>query len=145
MSYGIKVRATGLQDVQAYLGKTVARAKDLDPPLKKGGNIMLRSIDQNFKVAGRPKMWKPLSTAYGVRKLKSGYSPLPLTRTGQLRRSITFRVRGRKLSVGTSVPYAPYHQFGTRRMPSRPYLIFQNEDIRRIEQLIVQHIVKGGV
>ena len=143
--YVIKLRAEGIGKVQAYLGKTVARAKDLRAPLMKGGNVMLRSVDQNFKSAGRPNMWKPLSRVYGIRKIKQGYSPLPLTKTGQLRRSITFRVAQKKLSIGTSVPYARYHQFGTRSLPSRPYLVFQREDLRRIETLIVQHIVKGGV
>lgn len=47
-------------------------------------------------------------------------------RTGRLRSSITHRVerRGRVVvgTVGTDVHYAPYLEFGTRRMRARPYL-----------------------
>ena len=57
-------------------------------------------------------------------------SPL-LIRTGRLYRSLT-QEGGENISIwdpetltlllGTAVPYAPYHQFGTRTMPARPIL-----------------------
>jgi HK97 gp10 family phage protein len=44
--------------------------------------------------------------------------------TGRLRASITHRVeRGRHVAyVGTNVEYAPYVEFGTRKMRAQPFL-----------------------
>lgn len=44
-------------------------------------------------------------------------------RTGRLRASIhTGKIRERVYYVGTNVEYAPFVEFGTRKMQARPYL-----------------------
>ena len=42
--------------------------------------------------------------------------------TGRLRSSITHKVEGLLGEVGTNVHYAPYVEFGTRKMKAQPYL-----------------------
>ena len=42
--------------------------------------------------------------------------------TGELRRSIGYRVSGNKLTVGASAKHAPYVEHGTGRGPPRPFL-----------------------
>ena len=57
-------------------------------------------------------------------------SPL-LVRTGALLRSLTVRgaaghverLEAQSLAIGTSLPYALFHQTGTRRMPARPIIV----------------------
>ena len=142
---GIVIRHSGFDSVIAVFKNGAKRADDVAPALRRGGNVMLKSVHNNFIEAGRPIPWRPLSPAYAVRKARQGYSILPLTRTGLLRRSIAFRVRNNSLKIGTSVTYAPYHQFGTSRMPARPYLIFQDDDIVKINRLVTDHITKGKV
>lgn len=42
--------------------------------------------------------------------------------TGNLRGSITHKVRENKVVVGTNVEYAPYVEFGTYKAKAQPYL-----------------------
>lgn len=48
--------------------------------------------------------------------------------TGQLHQSIAYEVIGDTLFVGTSKTYGAYHQFGTSKMPARPFLGLSFED-----------------
>ena len=111
--------------------------------------LMDRSIDRNFASSGRPKHWKPLARVTLMQKLKAGYSLMPLIRSGArgLQGSISSRTRNNKLAIGTSIAYGRIHQFGgfagrNRRVfiPARPYLVFQEEDLKRIEILIARYL-----
>jgi HK97 gp10 family phage protein len=42
--------------------------------------------------------------------------------SGRLRDSITFKVSGDEVRVGTNVEYAPYLEYGTYKTDQRPYL-----------------------
>ena len=48
--------------------------------------------------------------------------------TGQLHQSIAYDVAGDTLFVGTSKAYGAYHQFGTSKMPARPFLGLSAQD-----------------
>lgn len=137
----IEVTQDDIQKLDLSLESMKRRSRDLLPPLHQGGILMLRSIDLNFRQSGRPRKWKPLSKLTLKRKVQAGFSSKPLIRTGLLKRSITFSVVGKtKLSIGTPVLYGSYHQFGTKFIPKRPFLVFHEEDIDRINQLILMHI-----
>lgn len=140
----VSIRQKGMEDVKAYFAQTKRNISDITSPLKEGGRRMLQSVDRNFKEAGRPRPWKPLSRGYLLWKLRHGYSPLPLTKSGDLRRSVTFRVSRNRLFIGTSNPYASFHQFGTRSLPKRAFLVFQESDLKRIQDLILKHISGEG-
>ena len=141
MAVTVAVKIQGVNSVNIMLDKIKESARDMTSPLKKGGLIMLRSVDLNFQRSGRPKTWRPLAKSTLRWKIMHGYSPFPLIRSGDLRRSFVYRVENRnRLLVGTAVKYAPFHQFGTRTMPARPFLVFQRQDIRQIKELILKHI-----
>jgi len=46
------------------------------------------------------------------------------------------------VNFGTRVPYAIFHQEGTRKMPARPFLLVQREDweyfVRRWQQWLAE-------
>lgn len=85
-----------------------------------------------------------------------------LIETGRLRDSMTYWIpRLRVLEVGTNVVYAAARQFGvsqdvtvpahrrqvrahTRRMrlPARPFVVIQREDIRAIELILAKFIME---
>ena len=61
----------------------------------------------------RPTEWTPR---------KSGGSHPLLIKSGALRQSLSWRLDGADaVVVGSSQKYAPYHQFGTKRMDARPF------------------------
>ncbi|QIG94421.1 hypothetical protein [Bradyrhizobium sp. 6(2017)] len=49
--------------------------------------------------------------------------PKPLLRTGELRDSIEYTVSGHEGAVGTDDPRGPWFEFGTLKMPPRPFLV----------------------
>lgn len=69
--------------------------------------------------------WKQLADVTLAEKLRLGYPPDILVRTGALRQSLTVRplgierIRPHEMEAGTRTPYAGYHQEGTSRMPAR--------------------------
>ena|SRR3990167_6182410 len=137
----IKITRNGFGSVQAFFGKQISSAKNLSGPLRQAGEYMMGSVRKNFRAGGRPK-WRPLAKSTLKRKLSQGLSPLPLTgRTGRLQSQITYKIFKNKFSIGTSIPYAPYHQFGTRSIPQRKFLIFQDEDLKLIESMILRNIL----
>ena len=155
MTY-IKINVTANPDqfgnVRATLSGFKEKGRDLTVPFKRGSQVMLASISRNFRSGGRPTPWKPLSFKYFTRKISQGYSPIPLTRTGRLQASVTGLAETKRLRMGTSIVYGRIHQFGglagkkrSARIPARPYLIFQKQDLRDIERLIVEHLTGGKI
>jgi phage virion morphogenesis protein len=61
--------------------------------------------------------------------------------TGRLFHSIQlFSVDEESRAIGTNVPYAPFHQFGTRTLPRRQFLGFSDEDATIVEGLIIKRV-----
>jgi HK97 gp10 family phage protein len=67
--------------------------------------------------------WPQLAQSTQEQRVAQGYSANnPLLRTGELRSSIGHYVDGDVGYVGTNDPNAKYHEFGTSKMPPRPFL-----------------------
>lgn len=139
----IVIKVNGVGSVNAKLRGAVERSKNLTTPMKVGAQLMLGSVDRNFRSSGRPAQWVPLSPAYARRKLSQGYSSKPLIRTGIMKASIAPKIDSHSFRVGTSLSYARYHQFGTSRMPKREFVLFQAGDIRDINKIVLEYI-KGA-
>ena len=79
------------------------------------GQQMATRATQAFRIkAFRPSPWAP-------RKDKKATHPL-LIRSGALRQSIRWHLKGMDTVVaGSPHQYCIYHQFGTKRMPARPF------------------------
>jgi phage gpG-like protein len=80
--------------------------------------------------------WPRLSDGYAKWKTKKYPGEGILSRTGDLRRSLTDRFgphavyedEAQSLLLGTTVPYANFHQYGTSRMPARPPIGLRDSD-----------------
>jgi HK97 gp10 family phage protein len=72
----------------------------------------------------------------------------PNTDTGRLIGSIAVEVSPSGIFVGTSVPYGAHLEYGTRRMPARPWLVPAMEKkrgaIKRLFQKAADPKGKGG-
>jgi phage virion morphogenesis protein len=71
-------------------------------------------------VAPDGSAWAPLAAK--TLKRRRGRGGGPLVFRGELSGSITRRVTGRAGAVGTNYETAQFHQFGTDRMPARPFI-----------------------
>lgn len=95
-------------------------------PLKECGLVLLRSISKTFKAGGRPVRWKPSART----KITGGKT---LIDTARLMRSITMKVTGKTLAVGTNVKYAAMHQLGGK-VPGRTIFPKRAKALRWIDK-----------
>lgn len=103
---------------------------------KVAGQDILAWVADNFQSQGRapggPGGWKPLKEAtIARRRTGPGVGTAKILQdTGKLKQSFVpglpdnvFRqYAGRGIDVGTTLHYAPYHEFGTRHIPQRKML-----------------------
>lgn len=135
------------------LAAVEGRLKDTNAVLRAAGSVLLESTIERFKTGLAPdgEPWKPsrrarfadLNIALGKakaqrRKPRPGSVARPnelgsaelsgktLVKSGQLRNSISMRVAGGVLTIGSAALYARVHQFGATIVPkSAPYLKFK--------------------
>ncbi|NIQ92893.1 MAG: phage virion morphogenesis protein [Desulfuromonadales bacterium] len=103
--------------------------------------VVARAIERNFEQEGRPLPWAPLAPDYARRKARRfGPGLKILQRSGRLRRSITTRVEGDAIVASTDVAYAPFHQFGTRFLPARPFLVLTESDKEEVARAVARSL-----
>lgn len=67
--------------------------------------------------------WAALSPFTVADRVAKGFTPDdPLLRSGALRDSIEHQVEGTRATVGTDDPHAAWLEFGTAKMPPRPFM-----------------------
>ncbi len=105
--------------------------RDLTPAWTEIGEDLLGDFAQNMVREGGffgGGTWPPLAASTIADKQRQGYGMMPmLWRTGELAESLSernapgniFDARPDSLTVGTSVRYAGFHQYGTSRMLRR--------------------------
>ncbi len=92
-------------EMQKTLSAMADRIRDRGPLLRSIGALARESVRTNFAAGGRPVQWRPLKRRRGQ----------PLRDTGRLQNSVTSRVEGDVVLVGTNVRYAALHHFGARK------------------------------
>lgn len=147
----------GLQNVLNRLGEMAFDTRRVEKPLHAIGVHMIGSVQKNFQAQGRPKKWTPLSprTIAGRRKGRGKGGPKILIDMARLKNSISERVilsSSPAVEVGTNVIYAPRQHFGydgggkTGRghstTPAREFLLIQEEDNVKIQEIVVRHIAR---
>lgn len=139
----------------ARMGRTAAEI-DYGPALNAVSVYLAARAKNSFDMGVSPDgaPWLPLKRPRSRRRdkrAKGGTGQKPLRDTGLLMASVQGRagVRGSvkvmgRLSVeqGTSLPYAGYHQFGTRHIPARPFLGVTEKDADRIGMMVADVALK---
>lgn len=89
--------------------------------------------------------WADLADSTEAEKARLGYPiDAPLLRTGELRDSIEKEVERGEAVVGSKMDIAEYQEFGTERIPPRPFIgpaAFSNKD--KIERMLGAVMVEG--
>lgn len=142
--FDVEIDFEGLGLAEGVIRRIRERALDLSIPLRAGGVHMMGSIRRNFKVGGRPKKWTPLKPA--TLKAKAPKTKA-LIDSARLMGSVVFKESRDRLDVGTNLVYGRIHQFGGQAgrglatmIPARPYLVFQESDVRVIARFIGEHL-----
>lgn len=128
--------------VQAALENAQQALGDLTPAMSAIGEYMVlrteERFDQEQSPSGQP--WAPLTTAYLEQKRRKNKILKILQREGDLIRTIVYNAEKDFVEVGTNRDYGEYHQFGTSKMPARPYLGVNPEDEREIAAIIEDYL-----
>lgn len=95
-------------------------------PMDEIARILVASVHENFAQEGRPP-WVP----------RQDNNPWPiLHKTGALEDNIFAQIMGDEVRVEAGEPYGKWHDEGTARLPARPFLEAQDEDVDEIVRLI---------
>ncbi len=141
----------GLEKILKRVKELATDSRHVERPMKASGTYMLGSIEKNFKAGGRPNRWTGLSAATIARRRNKKKSSIKiLIDTARLKNSHQFRLVSEGVQIGTNVIYAPRQHFGYEggsgrghaKTPARPFLMFQEEDIREIGEIFTRHIAR---
>ena len=94
--------------------------------------------------AGKSGKWKALKPEYAKRKQKKWGNVPILHASGEMMRSLTSRnapgavleKTADELTLGTTIPYAGYHQRGGKRLPKRPPVDPTDAQVDRLSKVI---------
>lgn len=130
-----------ISDAIAGLHSAKAALENLKPALKEAGLYMERETRLNIARQTSPDgtPFAPLA-ASTLRTKKSGRI---LQETSAMVNSISTRAAKKSVKVGTSIGYAAYHQFGTRKMPARPFLGIEERHHEPIIKIVEDHLRKA--
>ena len=147
----IRIEIQGTEQLSKAFTELSRRIGDLTPVWPRVAQIFYERERQLFDSQGEGN-WVQLSARYGRWKQKHfpGY-PL-LQRTTEMAVSLTNRsspfsvldMRPKNFAVGTSVPYAQFHQTGTSRMPARPPIIIDDGTIQRMLDVVTDELGKAA-
>jgi len=116
-----------------------------------GLDIRVEGVESLSKVLEKLRLAEPASEAVELflEKTVADAKNIVPVRTGTLQRSIRWWGGEGEYHVGSSVHYAPYVEYGTRRMAPRPYLtpaLMLNIPLLReaLRDLIRQYLERRG-
>jgi phage gpG-like protein len=158
----------GLDILAKRLAELAFDTRRVERPLHAIGVYMIGSVEKNFEAQGRPEKWTPLSPAtlrgrrgrggkgkYGktVALGAGGTGAKILMDTGRLKNSIKEKIQlstDSSVSIGSNVKYARRQQKGFprgegrghSRTPARPFLLIQDEDVPKIQEIVLKTIEK---
>ena len=155
MPIEITMSMQGAREFEKLLERAEKSGHDMSNPLSKSAFYMLDSVMRNFEAGGRPDRWRDWSVRYGAwrRSIGRPFGILMLDVAvkasrpgrrgrvygGDLRKGIHVPQVGKDfalVSAGKNAPYAAAQQFGRGLIPARPFMMFQEEDVSKIEGIL---------
>lgn len=143
-----------VRGIKSYLKRLQAISNELDsledfyrgPAVR----VMKRAFADIFRGEGatrRTQRWKPHSSSTRARRARSGGRGKILWDTGRLRASYvsnpSVHVSRAGLRIGSNLPYARYHEQGTRHIPARPVVAYAQELSGRRLQIALNKYLRG--
>ena len=123
------------------------------------GRFLVTEVQRNFADSGRvpvgtfdgigqpvpPGRWVPVGSEVIRRR---GPNAKPLVDTGRMMASISYRVEGNEILIGTNVKadngylYPLAHQYGTPTIPARPFLTVTIQAEADIREMILRQLTE---
>ena len=131
--------------------RLIKNSKDLKRPLINIRATLLSSTDKTFEAQGRPRKWKDLKPSTKRKRAKMGKWPAKILQvSGSLASSVNGKIEGNTVKIGSNKEYAMIHQKGgtiktkkaSIKIPARPFLVIQDEDVKRAENILTRHLLK---
>lgn len=126
----IEIRISGAAKLSVRVDNLRERMNDLSPFWAASEEAFFANEQAIWARKGWPIQWPPLQASTIARKRGPGI----LRETDRMYRSVTshtpdtiYEYSARKVTFGTTVPYATYHMTGTSRMPPRPFIAMTPE------------------
>lgn len=126
------------KQLQQIIQKTAQEVEDLSIPFALMTQSWFKSNRAIFALSGAGK-YEDLSDVYKPAKQRDvGFVYPILRKSGALEESITkpgdsnsvaVTINKNTLILGSKIPYGPFHQFGTRKMPARPFVLIGAEQV----------------
>ena len=134
------------------LDETISDWREVWPEV---GLYYFRAMTEQFESLGSRggTQWQPLSEKYRQWKEKRYPGKPVMIRTFRLLRSFSLGgsapdqvqiLEPLSYTVGSTVPYARYHQYGTKRMPKRTLVAPTQRDIDRIVSRMYRYAERGA-
>jgi len=162
----LKATETGMRAASARFAQMLDQIQDLRPFMNAAADYMVRSTKYRVRQGRTSPNGEPFQALSELTRLIKGHDK-PLYASGQLYDSIHkdhvtnegFVVRADPRS-GRGYDYAPSLQFGNRVQrgvaktpdgrlvrpktpaPERPFLGFSEENLRRLERMLAEHVLK---
>ena len=144
----------GDKQIERELLRWNDRALDAQPAFEAIGEFLIAETELQFETEGKHASggWKPLKRATVAAKRRKGLRLQILQATGTLRATLTergtpgmiFETTPTGLRFGSHVPYAEFHQTGTRTMPRRRPIELTEATRRTVVKMLQAYIVKGA-
>jgi phage gpG-like protein len=139
--------AVNSEPVENALATFAESLAEQSPALMSIADDFREMIAQQFASEGQAEgtPWAGLAPST-LRRRRASTSIL--YETGALLRSLTEpgaaghveELEGYSITLGSQLPYASYHQTGTRRMPARPIIVLSGTRAERWTELVRQHV-----
>lgn len=139
IKFNVTTRTDGIQNVRKRFDVIMRAPEQVIKQVALDEVKATQNRIRNSKTDPEGQPWAPWSMAT-IRANKNRGGSL-LFRTGALLNSIEYRISEKTLTIYSNVGYAKYLQFGTPKMPARPFLGWSRESINKIKK-ILQDAVK---
>ena len=151
--FTLTFEVAGDVQLQRSFSRFTEDVKDYSPAFRAIAVEFFKGEEQQFASGGHSGSggWAPLAPSTVAHKRLMGYSPDILVRTGALRDALskitgdTIReVDPLMLRLGTTLPYALYHQKGTSVFPARPPIQLTEQQKVDWTKLIHLHLIRSA-
>lgn len=143
ITFNITTRTDGIQEVRRRVEVMQRAPQHVLEQVAKDEVLAVQQRIRTSKTGPRGEAWAPWSMATLRQRTREGtLAGGLLNRTGALLNSITSRISGKTLTIYSNEGYGQYLQFGTPKMPARPFLGWSPASINRIKQLLREAALK---